>query len=657
MQHLAGNRPLVLGEYGLDTIREGEQHQADLLEAHLREVHRRGLGGSYVFAFTDEWFTGGHDIDNWAFGVTRRDRSEKPAADRLERVWSRLGEVSPAENLPKVSVVVCSYNGARTLHECLDSLMRLNYPDYEVILVDDGSTDRTPEIAREFPQVKYIGQSNRGLSAARNVGAAAADGEIVAYTDDDCVAHEDWLLYLVRGMQDQNVAMIGGPNISPPSDGWTARCVAASPGNPSHVMFDDRLAEHVPGCNLAVQREMLFKLGGFDERYRAAGDDVDICWRFLDAGCDIGFAPGAFVWHHRRSTARAYLKQQKGYGRAEGMVQFKHPARFSRLGRSRWNGVIYGEGAVGLPVLSPRIYHGRFGAAPFQTVYQSHEYSPWSWVRSLEWHAIAALFLALAVLWPPLVVAVGGMWSLTLGNVVYCAWKAPLMNGGPWWCRPLVGFFYLAQPIVRSWHRVWWRLKHKGLLPPRPSSEARAALGESKRIAANVRDLYWDNREARGREQLLEALDLHARRDGRSGDFHCPWSAWDVKLTGDVWHNVAIRTATEELGWPRRFTRARWTIEPTRFAWAATIAIGLWSAAAVAVGSLWGCSVGLTLAVSMAGFVALSRRRLHRHTAGWLSEAAASAALIEEQVVPAQRAAQVHPQREAAAEVLSQPAS
>ena len=231
--------------------------------------------------------------------------------------------------------------------------MRLNYPDYEVILVDDGSRDATAEIAAGFPQVHVIRQENRGLSVARNVGAAASRGEIVAYTDDDCIADENWLLYLVRGMRDRGVAAIGGPNITPPNDNWIAKCVAVSPGNPSHVMLDDCRAEHVPGCNMAFRREVLLNLGGFDAQYRAAGDDVDLCWRLLDAGYEIGFAPGAMVWHHRRCTIRTYLKQQKGYGRAEAMVHFKHPQRFNRVGNPSFRGVVYGDGRRACPWFRP----------------------------------------------------------------------------------------------------------------------------------------------------------------------------------------------------------------------------------------------------------------------------------------------------------------
>jgi len=77
LQHIAGNKPLILGEYGIDTLREGDVEQAAMLSRHVRQVFRHGLAGSFIFAYTDEWFTGGHAIEDWAFGVTQRDRTEK----------------------------------------------------------------------------------------------------------------------------------------------------------------------------------------------------------------------------------------------------------------------------------------------------------------------------------------------------------------------------------------------------------------------------------------------------------------------------------------------------------------------------------------------------------------------------------------------------
>src|SRR5205085_5035047 len=132
-----------------------------------------------------------------------------------------------------------AYNGGRTLEQCLLSLGRLDYPDYEVVVVDDGSTDDTRAILARFPGVRAVHQPNRGLSTARNVGLQAATGEVIAYTDSDCFADPDWLTHLVHQLQRTGAAGVGGPNLSP-DDGRLAACVAASPGQPTHVLESDQ---------------------------------------------------------------------------------------------------------------------------------------------------------------------------------------------------------------------------------------------------------------------------------------------------------------------------------------------------------------------------------------------------------------------------------
>src|SRR6185295_17412335 len=159
------------------------------------------------------------------------------------------------------------------------------------------------------PHVRAIHQENQGLGAARNVGLKAATGMIIAYTDSDCMAHPDWLTFLVGQMQRSCSTAIGGPNLAPAAD-RVAACVAASPGQPMHVLESDQVAEHIPGCNMAFRREALEAINGFDEQFRKAGDDVDVCWRLQQAGYWITFAPCAFVWHHRRQTAFTYMRQQ-----------------------------------------------------------------------------------------------------------------------------------------------------------------------------------------------------------------------------------------------------------------------------------------------------------------------------------------------------------
>ena len=134
---------------------------------------------------------------------------------------SRPRPVFPLPREPRISVVVACYNAARTLQPCLDSLARLNYPDYEVVVVDDGSTDATPQIIAQHTGFRGIRQEHLGLSAARNAGIAAGTGEIVAFTDADCRADEDWLYYLAGDLLNGTpspawAAIISRPATIPP---------------------------------------------------------------------------------------------------------------------------------------------------------------------------------------------------------------------------------------------------------------------------------------------------------------------------------------------------------------------------------------------------------------------------------------------------------
>ena len=152
-----------------------------------------------------------------------------------------------------MSVVVCAYNAADTLEDCLTSLERLTYPDYEIILVNDGSRDRDRrDRAAASAGVRVIDIPNGGLSAARNVGLAEATGEIVAYTDADMRVDRDWLTYLVQPFLTSDVVGSGGPNVVPADDPPMAQCIARAPGGPTHVLLDDRIAEHVPGLQHGV---------------------------------------------------------------------------------------------------------------------------------------------------------------------------------------------------------------------------------------------------------------------------------------------------------------------------------------------------------------------------------------------------------------------
>src|SRR4029077_5719176 len=170
----------------------------------------------------------------------------------------------------------------------------------------------------------------------------AARGEIVAYTDSDCVVDPHWLSLMVRAMVEHRVDGCGGPNYAPHEEGRLEACVAASPGAPCHVLVGDDRAEHLAGCNMVFRKAALLAIGGFDPQFTAAGDDVDICSRLIAGGYAIGFCPAAFVWHFRRNTVKAYYGQQRGYGRAEAMLYPRYPERFNVMRQIAWRGTIPG---------------------------------------------------------------------------------------------------------------------------------------------------------------------------------------------------------------------------------------------------------------------------------------------------------------------------
>src|SRR5262249_9275605 len=201
--------------------------------------HASGTGpaGVFVFSWTDEWHRGGHDVTDWDFGVVDRERKPKPSLATIRSAF-RAAPFSRSDPWPRVSVVVCTHNGAKTLPWCLEGVRRLSYPDYELIVVVDGSTDESAEIARRHLAM-VVELDHRGLSSARNAGIAEASGELIAFLDDDAHPDPDWLHYVAAALRANGHAGIGGPNI-PPDDGLVAECVAEAPGGPIHVLISDR---------------------------------------------------------------------------------------------------------------------------------------------------------------------------------------------------------------------------------------------------------------------------------------------------------------------------------------------------------------------------------------------------------------------------------
>ncbi len=555
LHNIAGERPLIMAEIGLDSRRHGEDTQACTLDWQIRTVFAAGCAGGFVFAWTDEWHRGGYDIEDWDFGLTDRARRPKPA---LAAAHAAFAESPFPVDLawPRISVIVCTHNGARTIGDCLDGLLGLDYPDFEVIVVDDGSTDATAAIVREYGFHRIITQ-HIGLSNARNIGMEAATGEIVAYLDDDARPDPHWLTYLAATFLTTTHAGVGGPNITPPGDGPIADCVANAPGGPTHVLLSDQQAEHIPGCNMAFRKTCLQAIGGFDPQYRVAGDDVDICWRLHEQGWTLGFSPAAVVWHHRRNSIRAFWKQQYGYGKAEALLERKWPEKYNSIGHLTWSGRLYGKGlAQTLGWRQQRINHGVWGSALFQSVYQPAAGTFGALPVMPEWYlfcAALATLVALGALWRPLLLALP-LLALAVGaslvqiglNAAKASFaSAPRSRLARLALFGLTAFLHLLQPLARLCSHL------RGGLTPWRQHRGPGHVLPRRRIFA-----IWSERW-HASDEWLEFVEAALRTAGacvrRGGDY----DRWDLEARSGMFGAARTHMAIEEHGSGRQLVRFR----------------------------------------------------------------------------------------------------
>ncbi|HAL72350.1 MAG TPA: glycosyl transferase [Verrucomicrobiales bacterium] len=537
LQNLAGDKPLVITEFGLDVAVHGEEAQAQTWAWFQSSCHHAAVAGTVWFSYTDEWFRGGEAITQWRFGLVDSVRQERPVCGSI-----KMG--APAHSprpQPRISVIVCTYNGIATLRGCLESLARLRYPDFEVLVIDDGSTKDIAGIAKDFPQIRYVRQEHAGLSVARNLGASLATGEILAYTDDDCLVDEDWLTHLSLGFEDPQWTAAGGPNIPPPPRNRTEAVVAAAPGAPAHVLLTDIEAEHLPGCNLAIRKSALEAIGGFRPQYRVAGDDVDVCWRLREAGGRLHFVPGAMVWHHRRYTVSAYLRQQRGYGRAEALLMKDHPERFGPLGGARWFGGIYGDRATALHLEEGSIFHGPLGEGLFQGIYRQGPRCWLDWMGGVIW---VVLLLAALMLHSPLSAALILSFSLLLAACrLRTQTRAPFSLSLRESCL-LLGLCWL-QPLLRECERLRGMVRLHGWPGGRKLARHIRTPGKPRKATFSSGEWSFWSTTNQTRATFLEKLQAMVAEQKFSQRADDGWRLFDLEVAPQRQVSTAMVSVVE----------------------------------------------------------------------------------------------------------------
>ena len=227
-----------------------------------------------------------------------------------------------------VSVVVPTYNRKEILMECLISLFNQTYPKdkYEIIVVNDGSTDGTEEVLKEYAKkapciFKWFSQENKGPSAARNLGIEHAKGEIICFTDDDCIADEKWIENLVKEFTNEKVGGVGGEIVA-----YNPKTLVEKYG----ISFDQRNVSKVSLItgNCAYKKKVFEEVGLFDTKLKGL-EDIDFGIRVKMKGYELNFAPDAIVFHRHYNTLRSLIKRKYKEGIQFACLSKKYTKHFN----------------------------------------------------------------------------------------------------------------------------------------------------------------------------------------------------------------------------------------------------------------------------------------------------------------------------------------
>ncbi|MBF0571349.1 MAG: glycosyltransferase [Candidatus Omnitrophica bacterium] len=240
-----------------------------------------------------------------------------------------------------ISVIIPAYNASATIGRTLEALSRqkCNQP-FEVIVVDDGSCDNTADIVCSFAAARYVRQDNAGPACARNHGANLARGKFLAFTDSDCIPHEDWISRLMETFGQQEIGVVcGSYGIANPKY-WLARCVY------KEILWrHTRLMPDYPNAfgsyNFCVRKEVFDAIGGFNSAYRhASGEDNDLSYKITQSGWRIYFQRKALVDHYHTVKVVKYLKEQFRHGFWRVKMYMDHPRMMSGDGYTFWKDII-----------------------------------------------------------------------------------------------------------------------------------------------------------------------------------------------------------------------------------------------------------------------------------------------------------------------------
>jgi glycosyltransferase involved in cell wall biosynthesis len=242
----------------------------------------------------------------------------------------------------KISVVIATFNRKDSLQSTLNAIFAQDYPvsQFEVIVINDGSTDGTDNMidGLEKPTgltFQYFTQANKGPAAARNVGLKSAQGDLIAFTDDDCLPHRDWLKTIARELATEEIVGLQGKTYS------DAGMITPL----THQIENLSGTNDVPTCNAAYRRSVLMAVGGFDDKFPFPhNEDADLAWRIMKIG-EIRFCPEMIVHHPPREDRFKKVMKRMRILESEFRLFHKDPDSYRKYrAPSQWNNIYWQVG-------------------------------------------------------------------------------------------------------------------------------------------------------------------------------------------------------------------------------------------------------------------------------------------------------------------------
>ena len=364
---------------------------------------------------------------------------------------------------------------------------------------------------------------------------------------------------------------------------------------------------------MVFSKAALASIGGFDPQFRTAGDDVDICWRMLAAGYQLGFSPAAFVWHFRRNTVKAYYGQQRGYGRAEAMLYPKYPERFNVMGQIAWRGTIPGLARTIPGGNRKRILWN--ASARAQSLFDPGLTLLKVLPQTLEWTVLSAVAMVASVVLGVSLIPAAAMLALGPVWALYYAFHAPLEKSHEsFTARLLIAYLAYTGPMVRTMTRYKERAKAVSGATSNDGIRQRPTINWIRRT---IRLDYWNN-ESIARDRLIDKMLKLFARTGHGAVIDAGWNDYDLEVHPNPWTRIELKTADEEHEAGKVTNHVLARVKLTRISKMA-LAAGVASAAVVAIAGPPEIALSLA-ALTVAGAVCIAAkmveagRLVHRAT-------------------------------------------